>query len=437
MRHTIRFRITVVAVVLCAALLIGLSLLVVVLLRSQLTDNVDESLRQRADTIAAALVSVDLTTIAGDEDLLVQLVRSNGSIDASTNLRGFAPIAKPDPGVRTVHDIAGRTERFRLLTRNVTTVEGPATLHVGINFDDVTDPVSIVARLLTAIVPAAVTVLGALIWWLTGRTLRPVDEIRREMATITATNLDRRVPETRTGDEIDRLAQTMNATLDRLEAAVRRQNRFVSDASHELRGPLTRIRGELEVDAARVDAADLVATHASVLEETIGLQHLVDDLLHLARSDGGASELSVEPLDLDDIVLRETRQMRERGRVVVDTGAVSAAHVVGDGRQLKRAITNLLDNAERHARSVVTVTLAEVNGFARLTVADDGPGVPPSERERVFERFTRLDDARTRDAGGSGLGLAIARDVAVRHDGTLVIDSVGRLVMQLPLTSAR
>lgn len=436
MHRSIRFRVTAIAVVLCSLLLTMASLVIVLLLRTQLTDNVDEGLRQRADTIEAALAGVPIETISRDEDLLVQLVRPGGERESTANLRGVGPIVPAQVGLRTINDVPGRGEHFRVLTRAVTTPAGAAMLHVGINFDDVTNPVSIVSRLLFAIVPVAVVLLAVLVWWLTGRMLRPVEAIRREMAAITATTLDRRVPVPHTGDEIHRLAQTANGTLDRLEDAIRRQNRFVSDASHELRGPLTRMRGELDLDASRLVDSQHSRINASILAETIEMQRLVEDLLHLARVDGGADPLAVAALDLDDIVLRETRRIREAGRLVVDTSAVSAAQVIGDQRQLTRAISNLLDNAQRHARSLVIVALAEIDGYARLTVADDGPGVPPAEREHVFERFARLDNARTRDAGGSGLGLAIARDIVQRHRGTLIIDDDGRFAMRLPAATA-
>ncbi len=435
MRRTIRFRITAIAATLSAVLLTAISLLMVVVLRAQLTDNLDEGLRQRSDTIAAVLADALPQELAGDEDLLVQVVLPDGEIvAASTNLAGVEPIAPLQPGTRRTGDVPGRSEEFRVLTRAVDTAEGPAVLIVGINFDDVTDPERIVSRLLAVSVPAVVLILTLLTWWLTGRTLRPVEKMRAEMAGISGTNLGRRVREPATGDEIDRLARTMNETLDRLEEAVRRQQRFVADASHELRGPLTRIRGELEVDLARPELADLDATQRSVLNEAIGLQHLVDDLLQLARSDAGAADMTPAPLDLDDIVLREARRLRDRGRVLVDTSRVSAAQVTGDRNQLSRAVQNLLDNAERHAATTVTVTLDEIDGIGRLTVIDDGAGIEPALRERVFERFTRLDDARTRDAGGSGLGLAITRDIVERHGGTIRLASgpTTQFVLELP-----
>jgi signal transduction histidine kinase len=435
MPRTIRFRITAIATALSAVLLTAISVLMVVVLRAQLTDNLDEGLRQRSDTIAAVLVDAVPQELPGDEDLLIQVVLPSGEIVASSaNLAGAAPIAPFEPGLRRTGDVPGRTEEFRVLTRAVDTALGPAALIVGINFDDVTDPVRIVSRLLALSVPAVVLILAVLTWWLTGRTLRPVEKMRAEMVEISGTNLGRRVREPATGDEIDRLARTMNETLDRLEDAVRRQQRFVADASHELRGPLTRIRGELEVDLARPELADPDATHRIVLGEAIGLQHLVDDLLHLARSDAGAADITLAPVDLDDIVLREARRLRARGRVVIDTTRVSAAQVNGDRHQLGRAVQNLLDNAERHAVTLVTVTLDEIDGTARLTVGDDGAGIEPAQRERVFERFTRLDDARTRDAGGSGLGLAITRDIVQRHGGTIgLADGIAtQFVVELP-----
>ena len=246
------------------------------------------------------------------------------------------------------------------------------------------------------------------------------------MAEITGTDLGRRVVEPRTGDEIDRLARTLNGTLDRLEASVRRQQRFVADASHELRGPLTRIRAELEVDLDRPDRADLVATHRSVLEETVALQHLVDDLLKLARSDAGARPAERSLVDLDDVVFREARRLKERlddeGRVRVDTSRVSAAAVMGARADLGRAVRNLLDNAARHAARSVTITLEETSGVVRLGVSDDGAGVPVDQRERIFERFARADDARTPGDGGTGLGLAITREIVEQHGGAIRVD---------------
>jgi signal transduction histidine kinase len=307
--------------------------------------------------------------------------------------------------------------------------------------EDVDEATSALAWTLVVAVPVVAVALGGLVWWLVGRTLRPVEGIRSEVARIGGRELHRRVPEPSTDDEVGRLARTMNEMLTRVEDATGRQQRFVADASHELRSPLTRMRATLEVDLAHPDRADATATHRSVLEETVGLQHLVDDLLRLARIDAARPDepTARELVDLDDVVLRLARRLRADDRVAVDTQGVGAAQVVGDRAQLARAVGNVVDNAQRYAAGTVTFSLAEQNGHAVLMVADDGPGIPPSERERVFERFTRLDAARGHSTGGTGLGLAIAREIVQRHHGTLAVDPTHHggtcLVLTLPTTT--
>jgi signal transduction histidine kinase len=228
----------------------------------------------------------------------------------------------------------------------------------------------------------------------------------------------------------------MNEMLDRLEESSERQQRFVADASHELRSPLTRIRSAVEVDLAHPGASDLRATHASVLEDVRELQDLVDDLLQLARSDAAVDPDRTELVDLDDVVLRETDRLRARGGVTVDISGVSAAQVAGDPGQLGRAVRNLAENAARHAASRVAFTTAEHDGVAELTVSDDGPGIPEDQRERVFERFARLDPARRRGEGGTGLGLAITREIVTRHGGSIHVDPAHepgcRFVLRIP-----
>jgi signal transduction histidine kinase len=295
---------------------------------------------------------------------------------------------------------------------------------------------SLVSSLLVA-VPLSTGVLAVLVWWLVSRVLQPVEDIRAEVDRISAHRLDRRVPVPPTGDEVARLARTMNGMLDRLAAAAERQRRFVADAAHELRSPLARIRTQLEVDAVHPETVDAAATQTAVLTETGRLQRLVDDLLLLARGDAGAADPARAGLvDLDDVVHGLAAVRRTPGGPVIETDAVAPAQVHGNRAQLERAVGNLLDNAVRHAGSRVTITLHQsADGTATLVVADDGPGVPPHAREMVFERFARLDDARSAD-GGAGLGLAIARDTAVRHGGALALDGGGppgaRFVLTLP-----
>ncbi|MFF0109203.1 sensor histidine kinase [Streptomyces hirsutus] len=257
--------------------------------------------------------------------------------------------------------------------------------------------------------PLLAALVAGMTWVVTGRALRPVAGIREEMAAITASeDLKRRVPEPGTHDEIARLARTTNETLAALETSVERQRRFVADASHELRSPIASLRTQLEVAAAHPELLDL----DGAVEDTVRLQHLAADLLLLARLDAGERPVDAR-VDLAALAREEAA-----GRTGVTVDAESA-EVAGSRGQLARVLGNLLDNGRRHARETVSVSVRREGDWAVLAVADDGDGVAEADRERIFERFVRLDAARSRDDGGAGLGLAIARDVAVRHGGTL------------------
>ncbi|MCX4577584.1 HAMP domain-containing histidine kinase [Streptomyces sp. NBC_01571] len=259
--------------------------------------------------------------------------------------------------------------------------------------------------------PLLLAVVAAVTWRVTRRALRPVEGIRSEMAAITASeDLARRVPVPDTQDEVAGLARTTNETLAALETSVERQRRFVADASHELRSPIASLRTQLEVGAAHPELLDVTGA----VEDTVRLQRLAADLLLLARLDAGERPSGTR----FDLTALAREEVSRRPGVTVE-GA--SAEVVGSRGQLVRLLGNLLDNARRHARSRVAVTLRTEGPWAVLEVADDGAGVPADDRERIFERFVRLDEARSRDDGGAGLGLAIARDVALRHGGTLTV----------------
>jgi signal transduction histidine kinase len=357
---------------------------------------------------------------------------------ASPGLEGPLPaIDPPVTGSRvTTVELPTSGESVRLLVREVDGV----TLRLAGDLDDVGDSVGALGAGLLVAVPLSTAVLALVVWWAVGRALRPVDDIRRRVEEISGARLDQRVPEPGTGDEIARLARTMNAMLARLEESARRQRRFVSDAAHELRSPLARMRAELEVDQAHPATADPTGTADSVLAETVGLQHLVDDLLLLARGDEGVDgPPDAGPVDLDALVARAARRARP-GEIRIDRSGVEPVQLHGSPAQLERVLTNLLDNAVRHAKQQVTVTVrAAPDGAAEVVVADDGPGIPDDQRERVFERFTRLDEARTAGEGGAGLGLAIAREIAERHGGSLALAPRGpgaRFVLRLPAAGA-
>jgi signal transduction histidine kinase len=229
------------------------------------------------------------------------------------------------------------------------------------------------------------------------------------------------VPDPPADDEIGRLARTMNRMLGRLEQAQARQRRLVADASHELRSPVATIRQHAEVALAhpgRTGSAELAAT---VLAEDLRLQRLTEDLLLLTRADERSLAPRRRPVDLDDLVLEEARRLRDATGLRVDTTAVSAGRVAGDAAGLRRVLRNLGDNASRHARERLALSVADRDATVVLAVDDDGPGIPDADRERVFERFVRLDGARARDDGGSGLGLAIVAELAAAHGGTVAV----------------
>ncbi|HEX8804052.1 MAG TPA: HAMP domain-containing sensor histidine kinase, partial [Acidimicrobiales bacterium] len=299
-------------------------------------------------------------------------------------------------------------------TREVSTPSGDLRVIAALPVDEVERSLDAVRRALLLGLPGLVVLVAAVAWAVVGRALRPVEAIRAEVEAISASTMHRRVPEPGTADEIGRLARTMNAMLARLEGSAARQRQFVSDASHELRSPVAAIRIDLEVALREGDAADWPGVARSVLDEEGRLEDLLSDLLTLAADDEGpAVRPPATPVDL----LALARADAARGRRVPVEVAGPGGTAAGAADQLARVVANLVDNAARHARSAVRVTVAP----GRLTVDDDGPGVPPDQREVVFERFTRLDAARTRDGGGAGLGLAVVRSIVTRHGGTVAI----------------
>ena len=265
-----------------------------------------------------------------------------------------------------------------------------------------------------------VALAGAVIAWLiTGRALAPVHRMRRDLDEVVNLSGSQRVTEPGSGDEIDALATTMNEVLDRLEEQSAIRQRFVADASHELKSPLANARVLIET-AGEVSSSDDGRLRSGVLGELDRLQALVDDLLYLARTDE-TSAGRPDVMDLDDIVFDEAERVALGGTKTVDAGGVQPARVVGDRPEVARAVRNLLENAVRYARTDVAVALGRDGPWWVLSVTDDGPGIPVTDRQRVFERFARLDDDRTRLDGGTGLGLSIVATIADRNGGSVAV----------------
>ncbi|MGP3961982.1 sensor histidine kinase [Nonomuraea sp. 3N208] len=270
-------------------------------------------------------------------------------------------------------------------------------------------------------------------WVLVGRTLRPVEAIRARISEITVSDLSLRVPVPPGRDEIAQLAVTANQTLAHLEGAVEQQRRFASTTSHELRTPITGLRMQLEEAVRYPDDVDPHETIRTALAATDRLEAIVEDLLQLARL-RAAEPTPPEQIDLGELVATEVNA--QPGRVPAGVRACRALVIRGHRMQLIRVLDNLLANAQRHAESAVDVTVERDGDEAVVAVTDDGPGVAPAHRERIFERFVRLDDSRRRDPGGSGLGLAISRDIARAHNGCLKVEDSprgARFALRLPL----
>ncbi|WP_098025167.1 sensor histidine kinase [Streptomyces sp. st115] len=333
---------------------------------------------------------------------------------------GRGEVSSDDPDFSDGTATVGRTTAdYRFAAVEATTPDGVTlTVYAGAPLAAEQEAVNTVRGAMLTGLPLLLVVVAGVTWLVTRRALRPVEGIRREMAAITASeDLARRVPEPGSRDEIAALARTTNETLTVLEASVERQRRFVADASHELRSPIASLRTQLEVAEAHPELLDLPGAVA----DTVRLQVLAADLLLLARLDAGEKPGSAT-VELGALVREEVSQRAgDRIAVRVEVPEGGAFEVNGSRGQLSRVIGNLLDNAQRHAEASVAVSVAADGHGVRVEVRDDGAGVPEEERERIFERFVRLDDARSRDDGGAGLGLAIARDVASRHGGTLTV----------------
>ncbi|MFE2145934.1 ATP-binding protein [Streptomyces sp. NPDC059456] len=454
MASPLRRRAAVAAALAMAAVLAGGGLWLYTLLRANLLDNTTNRTELAARKVAAQLDGHALPPggrlPAPESGVDLVLVRdAQGRTVASTGDPGDAPdlggLRPPAPGAA-----AGEDSRSAVLPpahpgaerRAVVAVEAPGAheVYAVTVLGDVDDATRAIALGLLAGAPPLIAFAAALAWWVTGHALRPVTAIRTGLAAVTASELDRRVPDPGGADEIARLARTVNATLDRLERSDARQRQFTADASHELRNPLAAIRSRLEV-ALAVDRPDRESV-AAALADTERLQRIAADLLLLARLDGGPVPRT-EPVDLA-LLAAEDLARRPAPRVPLRLDAPAPVPAAGDPARLERALANLVDNALRHARTGVVVRAAAEASAERgpcvvLEVEDDGPGIPEPDRDRVFERFVRLDADRGRTGGGTGLGLAIVREIARAHGGdalALPPRAAGgrgiRLVLRLP-----
>ncbi|MGR6319836.1 HAMP domain-containing sensor histidine kinase [Micromonospora soli] len=399
--------------------------------RADLAGNVDAAARQRADEVAAAVAGGNQDALAqtlkpspGEQTLVQVLDPSGRVVSASAALAGVAPLSplRPAPG-QVLHEQRllpfADEDPYRVVAEGIATTAGTRTVLVAQSLRPVNESTEAVAAILAAGLPVMLLVVGAAVFLFVGGALRPVEAIRRRVAGITARDLHARVPVPPAHDEVAALAETMNSMLDRLETAAASQRQFVADASHELRSPLATLQAGLD----RLALTDSPGAHAELVgllrSETERLGRLVSDLLLLARIDEHAHVPRDDDVDLDDLAYTERYRIATRRPDLTVRTQVAPVRVGGDAHDLGRALRNLTDNAARHARSEIVLRVAASDTWGLIDVTDDGPGVPEAERERIFDRFIRLDDSRARTDGGSGLGLAITKEIVAAHGGTV------------------
>ncbi|WP_408612626.1 sensor histidine kinase [Glycomyces luteolus] len=473
--ESVRARTTVGATLVVAVALVAAGLLVVTLLRDNLYGRAELTAEVSARSVAGQLASgaAPAAIELPDDDELVQVVDANGTVvAASEDLEGadvvgaFAPEPDPTPepaetaraetetdddgddededaddddsetpssdapatsaaggsvGSKIAYEtvtLPGEDASYRFAALSATAPDGGVyAVFSGASLETQEDAVDSVGAAMAWTLAPLLLVVAVVTWLVVRRALRPVRAIQKELIEITGGDLSRRVPVPASRDEIHSLARTTNMTLAALDAAVAQQRRFVADASHELRSPLAILRTQLEIAREHPELLDLDAT----LGDVTRLQDLATDLLLLARLDAGERPPHVD-VPFTELVREEVARRAATDRVPVRLDVEEDLTVWGVRGHLARAVGNLLTNAQRHAAGAVSVRLAaEDDDWLRLDVADDGNGVPKGQRRRIFDRFVRLDESRSRDEGGAGLGLAIVQDVALEHHGMVYV----------------
>lgn len=424
--RSVRARLTLVgSATLLAGLVVG-ALVFAQLFERQLIESLDINLRSlandRARSIDAGLdPETQLDTELRETAVVIfsvdgQVLANRGFVDP-TQVAGLAPGGSLSRTLDYVERGEAEVERDEL--RIHVASPGQTTVVVAAELEQVTQTVRQARSLLVVGVPLITLIGASLLWIAVGRALRPVDRMRRDAQAIAELGGEQRVHDPGTEDELGRLASTLNDMLARLDANAASMRRFVSDSSHEIRSPIANIRARVET--ARPD--EWSEARGDVIGEVERIETIIDDLTYLARNDEGRTERSNSRVELDGLLFAEASRLQRNGRVAVDASDVQPIVIHGDQGQIERAIRNLVDNAERHAAAHVRMAVSTLEGHVVIEIDDDGPGVPSSERARVFERFVRLDESRQRASGGTGLGLAIVDGIVVDHGGEVRMET--------------
>ncbi|MGA8988293.1 sensor histidine kinase [Aeromicrobium sp.] len=449
-RHAgVRARLTIVTAVVVTAAVALAGLALVLLLGRTLDRSATSAAEQRAAELAAVLKSQGpaganrvLATSVGETTIVQILDAADQVVVSSPQIAGEGPLTprQGSAGSSTTVVVAnlpvGDGAKYVVVNRDVTSSTGSYRLVVAQSLASSGASVAAVQQILLVGLPLLAAVVGGVTFVFVGRSLRPVELMRRRVADISATDLSTRLPVPPAIDEVHRLATTMNAMLDRLEHSQEAQRRFVADASHELRSPLSTVMANLQITGANPDPEGWPESHAAMVAETSRLDDIITDLLTLAESDHGLSVSEREDVDVGEVVAEQIRRLRSTSKLDIKA-EVSPVVVSASLHHVRQIVRNLADNAAAHARSTVELSVVEDGQWAFIEVADDGVGLAPEDRERVFDRFVRLDAGRARDAGGTGLGLAIVKELAESYGGSVSVDQAhmggARFRVQLPM----
>jgi signal transduction histidine kinase len=435
-RLSIRARLTLIFVIAIALVLaftgVALVSLVHRSLLTQASNQIDAVMEQTqmafANAPRAQYHRVELTT-KGDVVVQVTNAAATEVWAASSAILSAPVLAKPYVNlasgsrfaIHLIHNAGTASTLPQLSSGQVTTIttkRGPGLIFGFVYGGPIEHSVKVLLASLLVSFPLLLLVSGALIWLGIGLALAPVEAIRRRVDVIAGRDLTERVPVTGGDDEIARLARTVNEMLDRLESASRFEQEFVSNASHELRSPLTTLLATTERALGDPTNADWPAVADVITREGRRLDGIIADLFWLARHDENHLEAESVDVDLDDLLYEEASRVRSMSALGVDTAAVQPTRVIGDPTMFKRMIRNVVDNAMRYAHSELVFDSHFEDDDAVILVSDDGEGIDVEESARYFERFSRADSARSRRSGGTGLGLAIVTEIALRHGGS-------------------
>ena len=417
-------------------------------LRSNLRDSLSRRSAQVEQILTQAAADVPNATIAWEIDTRVApefnnrfvrvtrvpdtpIYRSGPPADRSFEPSAVNVVALPNaPGIAAPVTTIVKDQRLMIRSTLLNAVSGDYLVELGVSFASIDEVLNRLLDLLALLLPVLIVCAAGGGYLLVSRALRPVDVLSQTAEQMSLQNLTLRVPVARSGDALERLSISLNNMLGRLRDSVQTSRRFLADASHELRTPLTVIKGELQelIHESHLSESDVRERVGSVLEEVARLEHLVSGLLVLSRLDAGDIQVEWVDVDLAELASSTAEQMRlmaeDRG-IEIDLSALQKAVIRGDRARLKQIIVNLIDNAIRftpRGGAVALRTAADDSGSV-LEISDTGIGIPPSSIPYVFDRFFRVDDARSREDGGAGLGLSIVRSICTAHGAEIGVES--------------